>query len=91
LLAIFFRGAWQPSYASGGCTPIHPFATSLARDLGAELLIVHVEEPPAAYGGGGERGGSRGTAGKLPRHHLQDAAQHARQGLELQHLPAFAA
>jgi nucleotide-binding universal stress UspA family protein len=27
-------------------------ATSLARDAGAELLIVHVEEPPAAYGGG---------------------------------------
>ena len=28
------------------------FATSLARDTGATLLIVHVEEPPAAYGGG---------------------------------------
>jgi nucleotide-binding universal stress UspA family protein len=27
-------------------------ATSLARDRGAKLLIVHVEEPPAAYGGG---------------------------------------
>lgn len=27
-------------------------ATSLARDAGATLLIVHVEEPPAAYGGG---------------------------------------
>src|SRR5688500_15993763 len=27
-------------------------ATSLARDAGAELLIIHVEEPPAAYGGG---------------------------------------
>ena len=27
-------------------------ATSLARDTGATLLIVHVEEPPAAYGGG---------------------------------------
>jgi nucleotide-binding universal stress UspA family protein len=27
-------------------------ATALARDAGAELLIVHVEEPPAAYGGG---------------------------------------
>jgi universal stress protein A len=27
-------------------------ATSLARDTGASLLIVHVEEPPAAYGGG---------------------------------------
>jgi len=27
-------------------------ATSLARDAGASLIIVHVEEPPAAYGGG---------------------------------------
>jgi nucleotide-binding universal stress UspA family protein len=27
-------------------------ATSLARDSGATLLIVHVEEPPTAYGGG---------------------------------------
>jgi nucleotide-binding universal stress UspA family protein len=28
------------------------WAESLARDTGATLLIVHVEEPPAAYGGG---------------------------------------
>lgn len=28
------------------------YAVSLARDTGAKLLIVHVEEPPAAYGGG---------------------------------------
>lgn len=27
-------------------------ATSLARDTGAKLLIVHVEEPPLAYGSG---------------------------------------
>ncbi|MCE9606242.1 MAG: universal stress protein [Planctomycetia bacterium] len=27
-------------------------ATALARDTGAMLLIVHVEEPPMAYGGG---------------------------------------
>jgi nucleotide-binding universal stress UspA family protein len=27
-------------------------ATSLARDSGARLLILHVEEPPAVYGGG---------------------------------------
>jgi len=27
-------------------------ATALARDMGAKLLIVHVEEPPAAYGTG---------------------------------------
>ena len=29
-----------------------PWATSLARDSGAALVIVHVEEPPMAYGGG---------------------------------------
>jgi nucleotide-binding universal stress UspA family protein len=28
------------------------YATSLARDMGATLLIVHVEEPPAVYGEG---------------------------------------
>ena len=28
------------------------YATSLARDTGATLVIVHVEEPPMAYGGG---------------------------------------
>jgi len=27
-------------------------ATTLAREGGARLLIVHIEEPPAAYGGG---------------------------------------
>jgi universal stress protein A len=27
-------------------------ATALARDRGAKLLIVHVQEPPIAYGGG---------------------------------------
>src|SRR5213595_1919477 len=27
-------------------------ATSLARDRGATLVIMHVEEPPMAYGGG---------------------------------------
>jgi nucleotide-binding universal stress UspA family protein len=27
-------------------------ATSLAKDRGAKLLIIHVEEPPLAYGGG---------------------------------------
>ncbi len=28
------------------------YATALARDMDAALLIVHVEEPPMAYGGG---------------------------------------
>ena len=29
-------------------------ATSLARDNDAELLILHIAEPPVAYGGGGD-------------------------------------
>src|SRR4029079_8387547 len=29
-----------------------PLATMLARDTGATLVILHVEEPPLAYGGG---------------------------------------
>jgi nucleotide-binding universal stress UspA family protein len=32
--------------------PALEMATSLARDRGAKLLIIHVEEPPMAYGGG---------------------------------------
>jgi universal stress protein A len=28
------------------------WATSLARDSGATMIIIHVEEPPMAYGGG---------------------------------------
>jgi nucleotide-binding universal stress UspA family protein len=28
------------------------YATTLARDMGAKLVIVHIEEPPAAYGAG---------------------------------------
>ena len=28
------------------------YATALARDMKSKLLIVHVEEPPVAYGGG---------------------------------------
>jgi len=39
------------------------WATSLARDSGASITIVHVEEPPMAYGGGemyvGDDEGSR--------------------------------
>jgi len=37
------------SHASDAALPL---ATSLARDHGAELLIVHVEEQAPAYGGG---------------------------------------
>ncbi|MCO6459591.1 MAG: universal stress protein [Pirellulaceae bacterium] len=38
-------------FSHSGDAALH-FATSLARDSGASLIIVHVEEPPVAYGGG---------------------------------------
>lgn len=38
-------------FSTAGQTALE-MATSLARDRGAKLLIVHVEEPPVAYGGG---------------------------------------
>jgi nucleotide-binding universal stress UspA family protein len=38
-------------FSSASDAAMH-YATSLARDAGAKLLIVHVEEPPLAYGGG---------------------------------------
>ena len=38
-------------FSTAGQTALE-LATSLARDRGAQLLIVHVEEPPLAYGGG---------------------------------------
>lgn len=38
-------------FSHTGDAALH-LATSLARDNGATLLIVHVEEPPVAYGGG---------------------------------------
>lgn len=47
------------------------FATSLARDMGATLIIAHVEEPPAAYGGGEWYYGSL-----EPPHHELDRMLH---------------
>jgi nucleotide-binding universal stress UspA family protein len=41
-----------PTDLSPVSTEALQWATSLARDTGATLLIVHVEEPPVAYGGG---------------------------------------
>lgn len=38
-------------FSTAGQTALE-LATSLARDRDAKLLIVHVEEPPVAYGGG---------------------------------------
>jgi nucleotide-binding universal stress UspA family protein len=38
-------------FSTGGKTALDT-ATSLAKERGAQLLIVHVEEPPLAYGGG---------------------------------------
>lgn len=41
-----------PTDFSTACEAALETATALARDRGAKLLIVHVEEPPMAYGGG---------------------------------------
>jgi nucleotide-binding universal stress UspA family protein len=38
-------------FSTAGQTAL-AMATSLARDRGGKLVIVHVEEPPMAYGGG---------------------------------------
>jgi nucleotide-binding universal stress UspA family protein len=42
---------YPTDFSTAGLTALE-MATSLARDRGAKLLIVHVEEPPTAYGGG---------------------------------------
>lgn len=42
---------YPTDFSTAGKTALE-MATSLARDRGATLLIVHVEEPPVAYGGG---------------------------------------
>ena len=42
---------YPTDFSTTGRTALE-MATSLARDRGAMLLIVHVEEPPTAYGGG---------------------------------------
>jgi nucleotide-binding universal stress UspA family protein len=38
-------------FSEAGKHALH-LATSLARDHGGQLIVVHVEEPPMAYGGG---------------------------------------
>jgi nucleotide-binding universal stress UspA family protein len=42
---------YPTDFSTTGQTALE-MATSLARDRGATLVIVHVEEPPMAYGGG---------------------------------------
>lgn len=42
---------YPTDFSTAGQTALE-MATSLARDRGAMLVIVHVEEPPMAYGGG---------------------------------------
>lgn len=42
---------YPTDFSTTGKTALE-MATSLARDTGATLVIVHVEEPPMAYGGG---------------------------------------
>lgn len=41
-----------PTDFSHASDEVLPHATALARDSGATLIILHVEEPPVAYGGG---------------------------------------
>jgi universal stress protein A len=41
-----------PTDFSPASTDALAWATSLARDSGATMVIIHVEEPPMAYGGG---------------------------------------
>jgi nucleotide-binding universal stress UspA family protein len=42
---------YPTDFSTSGHTALD-MATSLARDRGARLVIMHVEEPPMAYGGG---------------------------------------
>jgi len=42
---------YPTDFSTTGTTAL-AMATSLARDQGGKLIIVHVEEPPLAYGGG---------------------------------------
>lgn len=42
---------YPTDFSTTGRTALE-MATSLARDRGATLVIIHVEEPPMAYGGG---------------------------------------
>jgi universal stress protein A len=42
---------YPTDFSTSGRTALE-MATSLAKERGATLLIVHVEEPPMAYGGG---------------------------------------
>lgn len=42
---------YPTDFSTAGQTALE-MATSLARDRGAKLVIIHVEEPPMAYGGG---------------------------------------
>src|SRR3982750_2883044 len=42
---------YPTDFSTAGQTALD-LATALARDRGATLIIVHVEEPPMAYGGG---------------------------------------
>lgn len=50
-----------PTDFSHTCDAALDMATSLARESGAKLLIVHVEEPPPAYVGGEHYYGIHGT------------------------------
>lgn len=46
-----YKILYPTDFSTSGQTALE-MATSLARDRGATLVIMHVEEPPMAYGGG---------------------------------------
>jgi universal stress protein A len=46
-----YKILYPTDFSTAGQTALE-LATSLARDRGATLVIMHVEEPPMAYGGG---------------------------------------
>ena len=49
---MYARKILFPTDFSPASTEALSWATSLARDSGATMIIIHVEEPPMAYGGG---------------------------------------
>src|SRR5262245_27717462 len=51
-IVMFARKILFPTDFSPASTDALSWATSLARDSGATMTIIHIEEPPMAYGGG---------------------------------------
>jgi universal stress protein A len=69
---MYARKIVFPTDFSEASTNALAWATSLARDTGATLIIMHVEEPPMAYGGGELYYGVDGTDREALRQSLAD-------------------